>query len=454
MFRRFCFACLFFTVAATLSVAADAEYAVTPYEDFPTPAPGAYLITGTALADGRLLLWNGGQVYLETAVKSGEFNVIAQGYTGDPGFAALAPDGITVLLGAGYFGDLYLFDTAHPADFSPETIVATLSHYAGVFLSAELVLLDVTKADFSGSELVILDISGAKAAPVTVVTKPPLTPEAKDIIINKPPWSYAAGLAVDAATGFVYAMDGSTRELRAFSVSALLDAYATSGTLDWTNDGTLIGQPGMYYTGGVGGIAPDGRLIIGGSEGYLLPGGIQLVDPATGMITQVLDPAQNQGFYAVVYNAATGVITAIVGGQAFAVDLLDFQEGEFPDDSSCRLQTFYETGDTLCLTLPAAIDPAASLQWRKDGTPLLNGLRITGAHDHRLLITALTLDDAGDYTCTYDDGSKAFIEYDAGHVYVTEQVPATGCVGLVFIAGTCSLASLRALRRHIKPAGY
>lgn len=309
------------TTAMALLLAAAPALAMNfePYQAFPAPAPGAFGVTGIGLPNGKLLLWNGDQLYLQQGVNTDAFSVMAGGYAGDPGFMALAPDGHTVLLGQGYFGNLYVFDVNAPQNFSPASIAGNESHFGGTFLTQNLVLLDAGRADFTGSDLLVVDIGGAKSTPALVIQKPAECYVAqKDVVAEKPPFAYSASLTVDRTQGIVYAMDGNTRELRYFSVAALVQAYTTQTPLDWSVDGVLVGSAGQFYTNGVQGIRPNGDLVIGGSEGFLLPGGIQLVDPrldnpAQAAVLEVLDPAGDQDFYNVIYNPYTDTITAISG---------------------------------------------------------------------------------------------------------------------------------------------
>src|SRR5690606_648367 len=70
----------FIAVALIALPAVSAEF--IPYENFPSPAPGAFGVTGTALPDGRLLVWNGGTLYRQTGVDADAFDAIATGYAG------------------------------------------------------------------------------------------------------------------------------------------------------------------------------------------------------------------------------------------------------------------------------------------------------------------------------------------------------------------------------------
>lgn len=295
----------------------------TRYDEFPSPAPFSYAVLGAATSDGRLLLWDGDTLYRQRGPQMDLFIPVASGYAGDPGFLAIAPDGHTAVLGAGFMGDLYRFDAYAPEDFTPASVIGNIAHFSGVFLNNTLLLIDAGKADWSGSELVIFDLEGVKSLPLPVVRKPSW-PIDKQQVVEKPLGSYSCAMTVDPVQGVVYVMDGNLRELRAFSVAALIEAYRNGMTLDWVADGTPIGQPGDYFGGGVSGITPEGYLVIGGSEGLdpgtwlPLPGGIQIVDPVSGAIVALLDPAGTAPFTVLIYNPYTHVITVTADGLVYA----------------------------------------------------------------------------------------------------------------------------------------
>jgi len=301
----------------------------TAYNNFPEPAPGSFGVAGAALPDGRLLIWNGQTVFRQFGPNVDSFQPVAAGYPGDPGFVAVSPDGTFAILGAGFNntastdlgtnGELYKLDLDTFPDFTPNSVVASQSHFDGAFLEPGLLLVDAGRLDFSGSDLITIDISGSKALlGGVVVRKPAGTALPKSVVVEKPPLSFASSVTVDNAEGVVYAMDANTRELRRFDVSDLINAHQTGTMLDWSADGTLIGSPGDYFSGGVSGIKPAGTLVIGGSEGFGLPGGIQLVDPSNGNVDATLDPTGMQDFTQVIYNEVTDTITALAGGQVFA----------------------------------------------------------------------------------------------------------------------------------------
>jgi len=116
-----------FTVAIimfTLPALAD-DFA--PLNSFPAPAEGAYSVDVAGLPGGVFLAWNGDGVYLQSTIGGDDFELVASGYAGDPGFAALSPDGSKVLLGQGYGGNLYAFDPSSPADYAPAALVGNLA---------------------------------------------------------------------------------------------------------------------------------------------------------------------------------------------------------------------------------------------------------------------------------------------------------------------------------------
>lgn len=317
-------------LAACMPLAVHAQ-TFTPYAAFPAPAPGSFTIVGGAMPDGRLLLWNGADLYLQTLPYADAFNVAAQGYKGDPAFVAFTPDKQTAYLGAGFDnafspdpgtnGEIYRVDPNALANFAEGAVVANQGSYAGVMLNDTLLLIDAGRADFSGSDLLILDMSGAKSADKrTVVRKPDWPAQAKTVVAEKPPFAYSSSLTADYGAGVVYAMDGNTRELRRFAIADLVAAFQGASTLDWAADGVLLGAAGDYFSGGVAGINSSGDLIVPGSLGFGQPGGIQLVDPATGAVVDTLDPSGTQEFVSVVYNDVLGVISAFAGNtqQAYA----------------------------------------------------------------------------------------------------------------------------------------
>ena len=320
LYRRYTL--ILFTLCAVTANGAIAQ-SFGNYQEFPDPAPFSFGVVGGALPDGRLVVWNGDTVYLQYDVGVDSFTPIATGYVGDPAFLAVRPDGHSLLLGQGWLGAVYALDVFNPSDFEPSSIVTTLSHFSGALLTSNLLLLDVGTESFS-SALEIVDLSGAKSGTVAVVTKSDQYAGTKELVSDKPPSSYSANVFLDEDNGILYAMDGNTRELRFFSLTVLINAFNTQTPLDWATDGTLVGAPRDFFSRGVSGITPGGLLVIGGSEGFLQPGGIQLVDPRLddpdlATVVDTLDPAGTQPFYIAIYNHVTDTITARTdGGEVFA----------------------------------------------------------------------------------------------------------------------------------------
>jgi hypothetical protein len=310
MYRMF--SSLFLGTALMASPAADA---VSAYSNFPITAK--FGVTGAGLPDGRLLIYNGDEVFLQSAPGADSFDSIAEGYEGDPAFIAIAPSGSETLMGAGGFGDpytgfLYRFDVAASPDFTAPAL--TRNHYSGTYLTESLVLIDA--GVFPNSELAIVDLDAKSAAPLVVVAKP----TAKTLVVDPKP-GYSAKVAYHAGSDTVYAMDSNTRELRSFSGAALISAFNTTTPLDWTSDGTQIGAPGDYYSGGVAGFTSEGYLIIDGSEGFGLPGGVQLVNPANGTVIATTDPAGDEGFASAIVNLAGDEVVVQQSGQVFTLSL-------------------------------------------------------------------------------------------------------------------------------------
>lgn len=384
---------------------------VIPLPNIPQPAPGSYFVTSAPLHDGTFLIWNGNQVYKQTAHKNDTYSLIAEGYQGDPAFVTISPDGKNAILGQGYLGDIYLLDLTNPQNFTPASIITNISHYYGIYLTSDLLLLDITKPDFSGSEIHILPLN-TKSANATqfVLSKPQLSN--KDMVIDKPPFAYSATLAKDS--NWVYITDGNTREIRKFPVSSLINAYNMHTTLSWETDGIPIGTPGMYFSGGVSGISVDNLLIIGGSEGFMLPGGIQEVNPVTGEILRTWDPANNQGYYSAFYNSHSDTILAIVYNMGYLI--VRTEQEECPDCTPIR-KSIYRAGEDICLDVFGETIPEDSqFTWNKVNGNISTNPRISGIHCKKLLIYNAQPEDTGTYICTYGNEKAVYTI----HIIVTE----------------------------------
>ena len=320
MYRLF-FPALAAALTLLVSLGADAQ---TTYQNF--PATARFVVVAAGLPDGTFLVYNGDEVFRQDAPGADAFTSIASGYDGDPSFLTVAPNGTFAALGAGgftdpYTGDIYGFDVSAPANFTPAAVEVNRNHFAAAFLTDDLLLIDA--GVFPDSELAIVDLSAksGERALRTVARKP----KADKTLVVDPKPGFSANVYHDAARDRVYAMDSNTRELRYFSAAALISAFNTASTLDWTTDGTQVGATGVYYSSGVVGVSPGGDLIIGGSEGFGLPGGIQLVDPDTGAIRNTVDPAGDEGFAAAAYNAASDELLVQQSGAVYSLTSSDLE---------------------------------------------------------------------------------------------------------------------------------
>ncbi len=405
MFYRISFYALFI-FCIFLSISETIAEAIIPLPNIPQPAEGSYFVTSAPLSDGTFLIWNGNQVYKQNAPQADTYTLIAEGYLGDPGFIAIRPDGQKAILGQGYMGDLYLLDLINPQNFTPSSIIANISHYYGIFLTSDLLLLDITKPDFSGSEIHILSVSTKNRDQTQFVLSKPAKKE-KDMVIDKPPYAYAATLAKNG--DWVYIMDGNTREIRKFLITSLINAYNSHTTLDWENDGILVGSPGMYFTGGISGISVDNLLIISGSEGFMLPGGIQEVNPLTGEIVQIWDPANNQGYYSAFYNPISDTILAIVYNSGYLI--IRSEQESCPDCISQR-KSIYCAGSDICLDITGVEIPEDShFSWSKVNADISTNPRISGINCRKLLIRNAQPEDSGVYVCNYGNEKALYTVY-------------------------------------------
>lgn len=280
---------LFMAVAAVLAtVPAQAQYEISTV--YPSPAPGCYFVVGSALPSGSLLLWNGDSIYQQQNAGWEAFYRIASGYdgSGGPAFVSLAPDGQSVLLGAGYSGSIYQFDL--DGSSSATELVNIPGNYSAVYISQTQAVIDHSVYVGPGpydyeANLVLLDLSGA--------------PTYKTVVSQK--GSASAGVALDLSGDYVFATDGITGEMKKFAVVDLVNAFDTDTPLDWALSGTAVGT---FNGGGAAGTRPDGSLVVGGF------GSVQIVDPDTGTVVQTLDPSGAGGYYTVLYNPVTDEIIA------------------------------------------------------------------------------------------------------------------------------------------------
>lgn len=109
-----------------------------------------------------------------------------------------------------------------------------------------------------------------------------------------------------------------------------------------------------------------------------------------------------------------------------------------PTTPTITTTSLFEEGDRLELDVPSPVNGASPIQWSKNNVPLANGGTISGATSTTLVIDPLVTGDTGNYSVTYDDGSK--VATMAGPVAITVvpmgALPAVGIIGLLAAALT------------------
>jgi hypothetical protein len=322
--KRFTFShsVCFFLSLFLFSVSAEADF--VRVDSIPRAVTRPYGNISTAfLPDGRLVVWDGNAIYLQPLHGADEVRQIASGYAGDTAFMAVAPDGHTLLLGAGMSGKLYRFDTSAPADYSPAALLGTYSHYWGAFLTQSLVVIDRVADDWTTDQLAIIDISAPDLAPRVVMNKP----AAADVPVGG--FAASAALAVDASGSWLYTMaavfDSSfavvANPLKKIPAAQLITAYQDQSVLDW-NDFDAIGA-GPYATGGPVAATNSGNVLLAGF------GGVQEVDCESGAVIATYSPG---GFvyHGAAYDRATDTVFPLATDDAdYTMDLFYAPDGAF-----------------------------------------------------------------------------------------------------------------------------
>jgi hypothetical protein len=342
----FTIALSFSSIGAFAQLPTDDEF--RPVPQFPEPADSAFTVVGTANNDGQFIFWNGDAVYRQDTSGGHELTKIAEGYLGDPAFVAVSPNQDNLLLGTGFGIDgtnqkLYVVNLQTPVDFMEGDGIPAPNHFSGDFLNNNLVIMDRFTDDFSATELVVIDISTPKTRNyfVSIIAQPDFDEMTRQQVIEKPVGSYSSKVFVDRNRNFVYSMDGNTLTLRRFELADVINAFEKMTTLDWNLDGTPVGTPGELFSEGVAGISGLNDMIIGGSSGIGLPGGVQIVQnlPDVEILT-TLDPAGTQPFYNAIYNAQSDEIIAIDAtfGQPLVAYARDTGIAPIPAENPCDVE--------------------------------------------------------------------------------------------------------------------
>jgi len=281
------------------------DFRIVP--QYPPPVAGAELTRGAAVRNtGQFVLWDGDAVYVQELIDNIPgplFNVIGSGYAGNPSFVEVQTNNRTAFLGDGDAGVILRYpDLATETDFDPSLEIPATTHQTGALLTDRFLVLDRFKDDAMspGAELVLVDLNAP--IPTRGTDEPPRIGS----VLEKPPNSAPAAMALNRARTLLFVMDGATGELRSFTVSALSDALLDSSVLDWEMDGTLIAEPGELLRGGVAGVTPRDELVIPGN------GAIQIVAPGPPLeILLAFDPAGTSPPFQAITNFRLDEIVAI-----------------------------------------------------------------------------------------------------------------------------------------------
>lgn len=277
-------ACAALFLAMSFTAFADPLPSFSEQTNFPVTT--GFGVVADTLGDGRFIAYDGTNIWIQDAVDANAYTNVATGYTGDPAIIAVSPDGHTCLVGAGFTGQLWLFDANAPAD-AGAPLATSGSDFSAEWINATQVVID--RAFFVGpgpfdfeAELVLLDISTKAPTLQTVVS-------AKG--------GASAMCVLDSFSQVIFATDGLTGETKRISVTDIVNAFDTVTPIDWIN----LPAYGTFSTGGAGALTPERTLVFGGF------GGLQFVDAATATLDGAVDPSGTGTFnYLVAYSATTG----------------------------------------------------------------------------------------------------------------------------------------------------
>ncbi len=364
-------------------LAASAQgWTTLPLPNLISSPPHYGALTITHFPDGRFLLGNNNQLYVQNAFGAANvtaFTTIA-GDGVDPSFLAVLSARVAVV-GSGMFGStsLYQFDPTKPAAPGFKAFTTT-QNFTGV-------------ERFAGGVYVVgEDGSGGNNA----VSYVPLKGKAQVVVDND--GTFSAGVARDAA-GDLFVADNDTESVYEFTAVQLQRAIATKTTLTLGN-GTLVHT---FANDVVGSLAVDarGRLWAAGfgadglfwwdpaakTGGVLTPqasGGAYSVNVFTRNGTTYVGYVWQAGFStgdAVVYGytAASMALAPVIAQQPKAVTTTRGQTAQF----------------TVKATSAAPLKQ--SYTWQKNGMSLRNGAKLSGVHSATLTVSNAASGDAGQY---------------------------------------------------------
>jgi len=279
-----------------------------------------------ALPDGRLIAATGSQVFIETGLRTGQFapaatidSTLTDGL--DPAFVSVSPNGSRVAIGGGVGRPVLVFD---PSDLSDGVLDATDTRAFGVDN------FDGAWADEDRLAIAAGDFVDPAFVSLLDVRSDPLAP-ANPIIVDNIQGA-SGGVAFDdqgnlfTGNGFAFGTGSDTGALKAFSPSEWMGGanFETGGTfvgdflsaagLSFDDAGNLFVGGGDFSEGDAGTLA----IIRSSALTQSLSGGGPIPSFAP-MDVRRLDPLGDaSGFFASVFNEATGELLIVNGDDVFA----------------------------------------------------------------------------------------------------------------------------------------
>lgn len=323
---RLCAVGLLFAVASDTVVADDFSSYVDSGRRIAMPAigDGSFSTAGAVLPDGRLIAVTGNGVYVESALGSGSFDLLAEfdaartGGAVDPSFVTVSPGG-HVAVGTGFAKPVAVFDMDDlGTPGSPVVLQAgvladyfSVPHFSGSWYDENSLAL--TAGDFGQPAFVsLLDVTSDTANP------------ANPVIVENIGGS-SAGITFDAAgrlyTGNGFTGSGPSETGYIMALEADQWQQGLSGSpADFENEGLFIAD---LLSAGSLGFDAEGNLFVGGGDfmgdfGYFaLINNYDLADVLAGTGTiDINDPQQvrrfdpegsgSTGSYFTTYNFITG----------------------------------------------------------------------------------------------------------------------------------------------------
>lgn len=300
----------------------------------PAVGSGSFDTRADFLPDGRRVAVTGNSVYIESAARSGVYDVVGvldaaeMGSSTDPAFIRVSPDGSRIAIGGGFMKPVAVFATSSlggPGSPSALTSGAVASYFDVGHYDAEWQdssHLALSAGDFGSPAYVsLLDVSSNTNAPVNPV-------------IISGIMGFSAGIAFDAA-GRLYTGNGYDADPKTGSGTGTIRAFAPSlwagGAADFETAGSLIGE---VLSAGTMHFDLDGNLIVAGGEagvdfGYVgvinadaiaaALAGSGPIDPSDLLTLRRLDPlGTGSGYFSANFDPSTGELFVIDGTRWYA----------------------------------------------------------------------------------------------------------------------------------------